>query len=54
MLRRIEDYTGSFISETDCDEQQGIVWVWGGQGSLARVVDLGYFVWVHFRFGHHF
>ena len=40
MLRRIEDYTGSFISVTDCDEQQGTVRVWGGQGSLARVVIL--------------
>lgn len=40
MLRRIEDYTGSFISVSDCDEQQGTVRVWGGQGSLARVVIL--------------
>ena len=28
MLHRIEDYTGSFISVTDCDEQQGTVRVW--------------------------
>ena len=40
MLCCIEDYTRSFIFVTDCDEQQGTVRVWGGQGSLARVVIL--------------
>ena len=40
MLRCIEDYTGSFISVTDCDEQQGTMRAWGGQGSLARVLIL--------------
>ena len=38
MLARIEDYTGSFISITDCDDDNGTVRIWGGQSDLAQAV----------------
>ena len=40
MLARLEDYTGSLISISDCDDRYATVRIWGGECELARVVIL--------------